>query len=173
VPCPTRKSLAGILLAMFMAVLGFDFLFHAGLMAHFYVHAGPALLPQQQLFRRIPFGYASILLTLAFELWLLCRMDLRGAAAGARFGAVFGAVMGVAGALGLFSLVPLGASFLAGDAVCQVVEYTVAGAIAGSGIQSGRVLRLIAIGFVILVAGFAASLAMQAGGLAPGHTASM
>jgi hypothetical protein len=33
----------GILLAMFLAVLGIDFLFNAGILAHFYLHPGPAI----------------------------------------------------------------------------------------------------------------------------------
>lgn len=155
-------AIAGILLAMLLSALGVDLLFNAGLLAHFYVHPGRALLPPQQLIRRIPFGYASILLTLAFELWILLRMEVHGAGAGARLGAVFGAVLGVAGGLGLFSLVPLGPTFLGGIAVCQFVEYSVAGVIAGGAIQSRRVGRAIVIGLLILVAGAAGSVATQA-----------
>jgi len=156
------RSIAGILFAMFLSALGVDFLFNAGLLAHFYVHPGAVLLPPQQLVRRIPFGYASILLTLGFELWLLLRIEIRGTAAGTAFGAVLGAVLGIAGGLGLFSLTPLGPGFLAGVALCQFVEYTVAGALAGTAIESRRVGKVIALGFAILIAGAACSAAIQA-----------
>ena len=169
----TRKTLAGTLTAMFLAALGVDFLVHAGILARYYVHPGPALLTTQQLVRRIPFGYASMLLTLVFELWLLSRMGVRSSKGGAWFGAVFGTVLGVAGAIGLFSLVPLGPNYLAMVAVSQIMEYTIAGALAGSSLASGRALRVVIIGFVTLVIGVAAGLAMQAATPVPALTASM
>ena len=167
------KMIAGMLTAMFLATLGVDFLFHAGLLARYYRHPGPALLPVPQLIRRIPFGYASMLLTLAFELWLICRVGLRGTKAGAGFGAIFGLVLGVAGAIGLFSLVPLGVDYLASVAVCQVIEYAIAGALAGSAMKSGRSLRVAMIGAAILLAGVAGGLAMQAADAARGRAGSM
>jgi|HubBroStandDraft_2_1064218.scaffolds.fasta_scaffold05028_2 hypothetical protein len=166
----SRGVILGLLFGIFLAALGIDFVFHAGLLAHFYLNAGPSLLSRQLLFRRIPFGYASILLTLAFELWLMRRFGVLGARAGTRFGAVFGGVMGVAGSLGLFSVVPFGASFLVGIAVCQLVEYTLAGALLGSGLESKRVLRVIVIGSVVFIIGVAAGLAMQATGFAPSQS---
>ena len=167
------KTIAGALIAMFLATLGVDFVFHAGILAHYYVHPGPALLPPQQLIRRIPFGYASLLLTMAFELWLMHRAGVRGAKAGAWFGTIFGLLLGAAGAIGLFSLVPLGPDFLAAITVCQILEFAIAGALAGIAIESGRVLRPVIIGSVILIAGVIAGLAMQATGLAPGHGPAM
>jgi hypothetical protein len=155
---------AGILLAMFLAALGIDFFFNAGLLAHFYRNPGPALLSPERLMRRIPFGYASIVLTLALELWLLYRIGIRGVVAGARFGALIGLMLGVAGGLGLFSVFPLGPGYLAGVAATQIVEYTVAGALAGKGIDSERIFKLIAIGFGVLIVGLAAGIAMQAAG---------
>lgn len=78
--------------------------------------------------------------------------------------------MGVAGSLGLFSVVPFGASFLVGIAVCQLVEYTLAGALLGSGLESKRVLRVIVIGSVVFIIGVAAGLAMQVTGFAPSQS---
>lgn len=161
-PHPGWARTAGILLAMFLASLGIDFLFNAGILAHFYLHPGPAMLPVRLLMRRIPFGYASILITVAFELWLIYRLAVRGALAGAKFGAIIGFVIGAAGALGLFSVLPLGVDYLVGMAICQIVEYSITGAIGSSGLESGRVFKAITIGFAILIAGVAAGLAMQA-----------
>lgn len=154
--------MAWILLAMFLAAVGVDFLFHAGILAHFYLHPGPAILPVRLLTRRIPLGYASILITIGFELWLLQRIEIRGARAGAKFGALVGGVIGIAGALGLFSVLPLGMDYLASMAVCQIVEYAIAGTIGSYGVESGRVLRALTIGLVVLVAGMIAGLALQA-----------
>ncbi len=165
------QTIAGTLAGMFLATVGVDFLFHGGLLAHYYVHPGPALLPPPQLIRRIPFGYASMLLTLAFEFWLLYRVGVRSAKGGARFGAIFGSALGVAGAIGWFSVVPLGPGYLASVAVCQIIENMVAGALAGMAIESGRVLRIVVISTIILVAGIAAGIAVQATGLAPGGAA--
>jgi|SRR5579863_432207 len=151
----------GILLAMFLPTLGIDFLFNAGILAHFYLHPGPAMLPVHLLMRRIPYGYASILITVGFELWLIYRLDVRGAFAGAKFGAMVGFVMGAAGALGLFSVLPLGIDYLFGMAVCQVVEYAISGAIGGYGLGSGSVLKPFVIGLAVLLVGIVAGLAIQ------------
>ncbi len=96
---------------------------------------------------------------------------VRSAKGGARFGAIFGSALGVAGAIGWFSVVPLGPGYLASVAVCQIIENMVAGALAGMAIESGRVLRIVVISTIILVAGIAAGIAVQATGLAPGGAA--
>lgn len=161
-PHPGLARLTGILLAMFLAALGIDFLFNAGILAHFYLHPGPAILPVRLLMRRIPFGYASILITIGFELWLVYRLNVLGAVAGAKFGSMIGFVIGTAGASGLFSVLPLGVDYLSDMAICQIVEYAIAGAIGASAMESGRVRRALAIGFAVLIAGVVAGLAMQA-----------
>ncbi len=147
--------------AMFIASVGIDLLFNAGLLAEFYVNPGPALLPPRQMLARIPFGYASVVLTLGFLLWLLRRTGVDGWRPGLRFGLIFGAILGAAGGLGLFSILPLGAGLLAGVAVCQMVQYGVAGAIGGAGLAGTRAWRLYIAAIAILVGGTVAASILQ------------
>lgn len=154
-------------LAMWVAVLGIDGLFHAGLLARFWANPGPALLPTELLFKRIPFAYASFLLTLGLFFWLEHKTGARGAGAGARFGAIFGGVLGAAGGLGMFSAVPLGVDFLAGIAVSQLVQYTIAGAIGGLALARRGAGRIWAIAIGTLVGGLAIAIAIQNLGLIP------
>ncbi len=63
--------------AAWVLSVGFDLFLHAGLLARLYLEPSPFLLPPQEAFRRIPFGYLAFLgLTLALY-WLLRRLGVR------------------------------------------------------------------------------------------------
>ncbi|HMD95715.1 MAG TPA: hypothetical protein VKM93_00075 [Terriglobia bacterium] len=162
----TMGRLVAIAGAMWIAFLGVDFLFSAGLLSRYYVNPGPVFLPPALMFRRIPFGYGSFLLLTALLLWLERHLGIRGAAAGARFGAAFGLVFAVAGNIGLFSMFPLGGDMLAAWAACEWAEFTVAGGIGGAGLAQAPATRLYAVAGGILIGGFLVAAVMQNAGLA-------
>ena len=58
----TLKWRVELILISWLAVLGFDFLLHAGLLARVYARESPALLSAEHAFYRIPFGYLSYLI---------------------------------------------------------------------------------------------------------------
>ena len=51
-----------LIAAAWILSLGFDLFLHAGLLAHLYVEPSPFLLPPEEAFRRIPFGYLTFLI---------------------------------------------------------------------------------------------------------------
>lgn len=156
-----------LLLLAWVAFLAVDFLFHAGIIARFYLRGDPALLGADAAFRRIPIGYLAFLLLTLLFLWLARRCAVFGWRAGARFGLGLGALLGLAQSLGLFSILRLGAPLLIGWAAAQAVEGAAAGAVIGAG-NAGAPLRRIALAVAaLLVAAIVLTVAMQTAGFAP------
>jgi hypothetical protein len=158
---------AAIVLAMLVAIVGIDLLFNAGLLARYYYHPGPVLLSTKLLFRRIPLGYASMLISASFFLWLQSRIGATTIQKGAQLGALWGAVTGTAGGMAMFSFLPLGADFLSGVAVLQVVSYSAAGAIGGAGLGGAKVWKLYTAAATALIVGVGTAMLLQAIGVAP------
>jgi hypothetical protein len=100
----SRKQLLFITLLSWLAMVGFDFLLHAGLLASLYLRASPFLLPPLRAFQLIPVGYLSFLLLVILLIWLMERQSITGW----RHGFVFGLKVGVlscgAFVLGLWSI---------------------------------------------------------------------
>ena len=69
----TFKWKVKLILISLLAVLGFDLLLHAGLLARVYVRESPALLGAENAFYRIPFGYLSYLIIVVLIFWILSR----------------------------------------------------------------------------------------------------
>jgi hypothetical protein len=98
-----RQRLIVALLA-WLAMIGFDFFLHAGLLAKLYVEPSPFLLPPDRAFGLIPLGYASFLL-LAFSLaWLAPYLSAGGSVKGFLFGLRVGILVWGALVLGLASI---------------------------------------------------------------------
>jgi hypothetical protein len=57
---PTRIGPVGAVGAAWVLSLAFDLFLHAGLLARLYAPSGPALLPAEAAFARIPLGYAPV-----------------------------------------------------------------------------------------------------------------
>ena len=66
---PTRRQLISLTLIAWLAMLGFDFFLHAGLLAGLYVEPSPFLLPPLSAFALIPVGYAAFLLSSVLLVW--------------------------------------------------------------------------------------------------------
>lgn len=123
-------------------MLGFDFLWHAKLLAELYLQPSPFLLPPLTAFALIPVGYLSFLLMVVLLVRLMIRLKLAGWRAGVIFGLELGGLTWGALMLGLLSVSTASVSLLLGWFVGQTLELAIAGAVVGSGLAGMRLLRL-------------------------------
>ena len=153
--------------AAWIISLAVDLFSHGGLLARMYMAPNEFLLPPEEAFRRIPFGYAAFLgLTIALY-WLLARLGVRGWRAGLRYGAIAGAIVWGALVIGLYSITPAPPSLLMGWWVGQTAELGLAGAVLGA-VAAGTPLKRVWTVVLVAAALFViAALVLQSVGLAP------
>ncbi len=162
----TTRVIQAVVLAWF-AMLGFDFLLHAGLLARFYVEPGPFLLPPIEAFRRIPLGYASFLLHAVLLVWLMNRLRVGGAKSGLRFGLQLGILVWGAAALGMLSITSASPTLLLGWFLGQSVELGIAGAVAGAALAAARLRGVVFAVVGLILLSVTITVILQASGLAP------
>jgi len=151
-----RKRYVQLSLLAWVAIIGVDFLIHAGIFADTYLQDSPFLLSNMEAFRRIPLGYLALLATAGLLVWIIDQASVRGWRKGLVVGLALGAVMGFSSTLGLFSISTASSQLLVASFVAQVVEMGTAGAIIGQGLLVHSLRRLtlaIVIGFVLLLIG--------------------
>ncbi len=144
----TTSTRIKLILLAWLAMIGFDFFLHAGLLSCVYNQESPFLLPADQAFILIPLGYLAFLLLAILLVWLMPRLGLLGWGRGAVFGLQIGALVWGSFLLGLASISTAPLSILASWFVGQTVELGLAGAIIGSALAHENYRRL-----AILVAG--------------------
>jgi hypothetical protein len=144
-----RRGVQLVLLA-WLAMIGFDLFWHAGIVADLYAQPDPFLLAPERAFALIPLGYLSFLLLAVLLVWLAARVGVNRARAGAAFGLQLGALAWGALLLGLFSIATAPPLLLAAWFAGQTVEMGLAGAVVGYGLSAprlrglfGRVLLLV------------------------------
>ena len=147
--------------------LGVDVFLHSDLLARLYVEPSPFLLGPENAFRRIPLGYFAFLVLTAALAWLLRRLDVQTAGRGFRFRLATGAVVWSALALGLYSITTASMALLAAWWVGQAIELALAGAVLGAAAGGAPTRRLWTIVGIVVLACFAATVALQSLGLAP------
>lgn len=124
-------GLRSVVVAWLVAV-GVDLLLNAGLFSPLFEQARePALLSDEELFRRIPVAYLAILAGVAALAWVLDRLPRRGMAAGAVTGAAAGAVTAGLGVVSVWTAVDLTVAFVLAAIAVQVGQLTAAGAVLG------------------------------------------
>lgn len=165
VPALRQRIIVGLL--AWLAMVGFDFFLHGGLLAKLYLEPSPFLLPPDRAFGLIPLGYASFLL-LAFSLvWLAPYLSVWGSVKGFLFGLRVGILVWGALVLGLASISTASPALLLGWFVGQAIELGIGGAVVGSAL-GGRKLRTIAVRVLLfVVGGIVLTVVMQSTGLAP------
>ena len=144
-----------------LGFLAVDLVVHAALLTGWYERGGPALLPLEAAFARIPLGYLSFLLLVVLVVWLAVRLGLHGAAQGLGFGIAVGALLASSHALGLISITTVDPVLAAWWSVAEVVELGVVGAIVGGGLASERLGRITAIVVAGAVAALLITIAVQ------------
>ncbi|HUF27480.1 MAG TPA: hypothetical protein VMM18_10930 [Gemmatimonadaceae bacterium] len=150
-------------LAAWLLYLAVDFLTHAVIMAGWWRDTGQFWLRPEELFRRIPFGYASFALYCAVLVWLMTRLPGRGAGvvAGLRFGAIAGAVYGILVALAIYSVFRAPVSLLLVWPLFFTAASVAAGGGAASVLGSERPWRRLAAAFGIAIFVFVIGVALQ------------
>lgn len=161
------RRIALIVLLGWLAMLGFDFFVHGGLLAGLYVQDRPFLLRPAQAFSLIPLGYLSFLLLSGALTWLMVRMVVHDGREGAVFGLKLGALVWGALVLGLVSISTAGLDLLAGWFVGQVAELALAGYFVGSALGGGSLKRLFRNVIVLLVLFAVVTIVLQSFGIAP------
>lgn len=157
----------GLILISWIAILGFDFLLHAGLLAKMYTRPNPALLNAELAFYRILFGYLSFLVFVVVIYWIFSWIGINEWKRGFWFGIKFGALLGVASTLGLYSILTVDLDMLIGWGLGQMIEFGIVGAIIG-GANSGISLKRILVGVIIFVViAVILTIILQTVGLAP------
>ncbi len=156
-----------IVLLGWLAMLGFDFFLHGGLLAGLYVQPDPFLLPPAQAFALIPVGYASFLVLSGTLVRLMLSLHIAGGREGALFGLKLGAAVWSALVLGLASISTASIALLAGWFAGQTAELALTGYFVGSALAGGSLKRLYrnVIILVMLLAVF--TIALQALEIAP------
>jgi hypothetical protein len=164
---PSKGSLVLLIAIAWLAMLGLDFLLHAGLLAGLYLQAGPFLLPPLTAFQLIPIGYLSFFLPAILLAWLMRRLNLTGWRAGAIFGLKVGGLTWGAFVLGLLSISTASISLLVGWFFGQTLEMALAGAVIGSGLAGMRLRRLFGIVIVFLLLSVITVIILQSVGVVP------
>jgi hypothetical protein len=157
-----RARLLPASVAGWFAYLVFDFLVHAVFLAQWWRATESYWLPPFELFRRIPFGYASFAIYCTVLAWLLRRLygDRLNLSRGLRFGAIAGLVYGLGFVLATYSAFHMPPSALVVWPASTLLESTIAGGViswvlvAGRpwrrvGVVSGAAAVLVIVGFVV------------------------
>lgn len=136
-----RRPVAVFFLA-WLAVIGFDFFLHAGLLASRYEAGHPFLLDPGTAFRRIPLGYVAFGLFLALLTGLCLRLGVRTARGGGWLGLLVGGAAWGSLCLALASIATAPPSLLLAWFLGQTVECALAGMVIGAGLGARRLRRL-------------------------------
>ena len=148
-------------LLTWFAMVGFDFFLHAGVLAPLYVEPSAFLLPPEQAFVLIPFGYLSFLGLAILLIWLMTRLRLHEWRKGALFGTQVGLLAWGSLVLGLYSISTASPILLVGWWLGQTVELGLAGAVAGHGLAERKLGRLFWMIFGFVIIAFVAGIIWQ------------
>ena len=169
---PLIRRTAAITLLGWLAMVGFDFFLHGGLLARWYVEPSSFLLPPERAFALIPLGYLAFLLLAVLLVWLAVRLRIHTWTGGLRFGLILGSLVWGALVLGLLSITTASPTLLAGWFLGQTVELGIAGMVVGSGLGGRHLGRLLLYVLILIVVAFGLTVALQSAGLAPAMKAS-
>jgi hypothetical protein len=158
----------GVVLAVWLVMVGLDFVLNAALLAGMYQHGGTFLLTPAELFQRIPLGYASFLVLAVGITELALRLGATRMSEGIRLGFVSGVVLGAAWALGLYSVAAVTPQVAGALAGIWWALLTVAGGVAATGLGRrsthwGLIVRVLGIDVLCV----AAVIALQSLGIVP------
>ena len=122
-----RRHFTRTVLLVWVLWLGIDLFTHGGLFAGLYRAPTSFLLRSDELFGRIPLGYAAFLIYVVTTVWLIRTLGIVSPLRGAMVGACFGAAITIAGNLAVLSVSTIGLSLAMVWTLVQVVEFAVAG----------------------------------------------
>ena len=132
-----------IVLLAWLAIIGFDFFLHGGVLARFYSGSSSFLLSPEEAFRLIPLGYTALLLFIVLLIWLMPKLSITGWKPGLIFGLKVGVILSSASALGLISISTISITLITAWSLGQVIELGIAGIVLGSGLAVTRLRPLV------------------------------
>lgn len=163
----STKWRIGLILICWLSMLGFDFFLHAGLLAKLYVQPSSFLLPAEEAFLRIPFGYLSFLILAIVLVWIMEGLNINKWQKGFWFGLKFGALLGALSTFGLYSISNIETDLLLGWWIGQTLELGIAGMVAGAGIFGKSLVLLLKWVILFVVIMVIATISLQSFGFAP------
>jgi hypothetical protein len=108
--------------------VGVDLFFNAGVfMPLFDQEREPSLIPDEQLFRRIPVAYIALLAGVTSLAWIIDRIDVANARHGVMVGTLAGLVFSLMGVIYLWTAIEMTAWFVAAGSLVVIVEFASAG----------------------------------------------
>jgi hypothetical protein len=161
------RRLIGATLIAWLAVIGFDFLLHGGLLARLYSEPSPFLLPPEQAFARIPLGYLSFLVFQVFLVWLIVRLGISGWRTTFMFGMMVGGLIWAALVLGLLSIASAPPLLMLGWFAGQAVEAGIGASVAALALATERPGRLVFQVLLFMLGAIVLTIVLQSLGLAP------
>jgi hypothetical protein len=128
----SKTKLIPAFVGAWLGYLIVDFLLHAVILASWWHATETYWLPQSELFRRIPFAYASFAIYCFALTWLIMRFHSNNVQPinGMQFGALAGMVYGTVYVLGTYSVFPMPSLVLILWPLSVVLESAIAGGIA-------------------------------------------
>ncbi len=156
-----------ITLLAWIAMIGFDFLLHGGILAKFYLEPSSFLLPPERAFALIPLGYASFLIMAFLLVWLAIRLEIHESRSGFLFGLFLGALIWAAWILGLLSISTADPFLLIGWFIGQSMEFGIAGLVIGSSLAAKHLVRPFLWVVVFCVVCIIMTILLQSFGFAP------
>ena len=161
-----KRPIPTILLAWF-AMLGVDFLLHAGLLAGLYARQGAFLLPPVEAFRRIPLGYAGFLLLAVLLAWILPRFVTSTWKGAFWFGIKLGAIVWGSFILGLISIATIELDLATAWFLGQTLELGVGAAVLQEAAGSSSLKRVTLLVSLFVVLAIVITVALQSFGIVP------
>ncbi len=153
-------------LASWLSMIALDLLLNAGLFADLWLAPGSFLLPPDELFRRIPFGYIAFLIQAFVFVWLTIIVGVKTRKQGTLFGLKLGAMLNVASLLGLRSATTGDWETLLVWSVGGTVLTTTACFMSGLASERGEKKALLS-AFLLLLGAFILIVLLQSVGLVP------
>ncbi len=129
-PRSDRKPYIHAILSTWLAVIGMDFFFNAGILAPLWQEESAFLLPAGDLFARIPLGYAAFLLWAILAVWLIARTGVQRPIEGALVATKVGVLVSVSGTLALVSISTISVTLAVTWMFLQIIEFAYAGYVA-------------------------------------------
>jgi len=149
------RQLIIVTLLSWLSQIGFDLFQNAGLFAKLWLESSAVFLPPEKMFKLIPLGYLSFLISSSMLVWLMVGLGISGWRNGALFGLKIGSFLSFAMVLGMASVFPVKSVLLAAWLFGGIGQNSIAALVIGSGLKrNARLGRLTikVITFVIISA---------------------
>ena len=161
-----KRPVPAVLLA-WLAMLGFDFFLHGGLLASLYFAEDSFILSPLEAFRRIPIGYLGFLLLAIFLVWVVPLFNFDNWKQAFWLGIKLGAILWGGFLLGLISISTIAFSLALGWFLGQTMELGIGGAVVAMASKGSSLRRLTLIIVSFVICAIVATIVLQSTGVVP------